>query len=196
MVATVAEYLDALPADRRAAITRVREVILANLPPGFEEGLEFGMIGYYVPLSRYPDTYNGRPLCIGALASQKQHMAVYLMCVYGDPELARWFAAEWKKTGKKLDLGKSCVRFRSLDDLPLEVIGRTIARVGVDEFLAHYEAARAGTAQGRQRKARAAKPPVKAKVTAKAAKAKAKPAKKTVKPKPKAVKAKPKKRRA
>jgi hypothetical protein len=140
---TVEEYLAELPPDRRAALGAVREVILANLPPGFEEGMSFGMIGYCVPLSRYPDTYNGQPLGIAALAAQKGYMSLYLMCVYGDPETKRWFEAAFRQAGKRLDMGKSCVRWKSPDDLPLEVIGQAIARVSVDAFIARYEASRA-----------------------------------------------------
>src|SRR6187402_1246089 len=88
---TVEEYLAKLPADRREAIARVREVVNANLPAGFEEGLQYGMPCWYVPLSRYPVTYNGQPLAVASLGSQKGHMALYLMGVYGDPELAAWF---------------------------------------------------------------------------------------------------------
>ena len=136
------EYLDGLPADRRDAIERVRAVILDNLPAGYREGMYFGMLGYYVPLERYPETYNGKPLGIAALASQKQYMSLYLMSVYGNAETERWFRDRWTATGKKLSMGKSCVRFRRVEDLPLDLIGQTIARVGVDEHIAHYEAAR------------------------------------------------------
>jgi hypothetical protein len=136
------ELIANLPPDRQAAIAAVRKVILENLPPGYQEGIDFGMIGYYVPLERYPDTYNGHPLGIAALASQKNHMSLYLNAVYGDPETEHWFRERWARTGKKLDMGKSCVRFRRLDDLPLDLIGETIARVPVDAYLARYEAAR------------------------------------------------------
>lgn len=142
---TVGACLAKLPTGRRDAIARVREVVNANLPAGFEEGVQDGMISWYVPLSRFPDTYNGQPLAIASLASQKSYMALYLMSVYGDPGLATWFRAAFAKAGKKLDMGRSCVRFRSIDALPLEVIGETIRRVPVDAFLAQYEDARAGS---------------------------------------------------
>jgi uncharacterized protein YdhG (YjbR/CyaY superfamily) len=154
---TVEGYLAELPADRRAALEKVRAVIRKRLPPGYEESVGWGMISYGIPLSRYPDTYNGQPLCVAAIASQKSHMAVYLMSVYGDPELERWFADAYAKSGKKLDMGKSCVRFTRVEDLALDVIGQTIARVGVDDFIARYEAARAKPA----RKAPATKPAAK-----------------------------------
>jgi hypothetical protein len=139
---TVEEYLASLPPERRAALAAVRKVIKKNLPRGYEEGMQYGMIGYYVPLTRFPKTYNGQPLGVAALASQKGHMSLYLMSVYGDPETQRWFQSEYKKSGKKLDMGKSCVRFKSPDDLALDVVGKVIARCGVDEFLARYEALR------------------------------------------------------
>jgi hypothetical protein len=170
---TVAKYLAELPADRRAAISRVRDTILANLPEGYEEGMQYGMIGYYVPLSRFGDTYNGQPAGIAALASQKQYMALYLMTVYGDPKTEAWFRGAFAKAGKKLDMGKSCVRFKTLEDLPLSVIGETIARVGVDEFLAKMQAVK-----GSARKARAAKKAPAKKTPAKKASAKKAPAKK------------------
>jgi hypothetical protein len=139
----VAAYLDSVPTDRRPAIEAVRDVINANLPDGFEEGVEFGMLSWHVPLERYPDTYNGRPLGIVALANQKHHMAVYLMGVYGDEADAAWFRERWLATGRPLHMGKSCVRFRGLDDVALDVLGEAVARTSVDEFLRRYEASRA-----------------------------------------------------
>jgi hypothetical protein len=188
---TVEAYLERLPADRREAIAKVREVVNANLPAGFEEGLQYGMISWYVPLSRFPEPYNGQPLAVASLASQKGHMALYLVSVYGDPKLDAWFRGAFAKAGKKLDMGKSCVRFKALDALPLDVIGETIRRVPVGAFLAQYEDARAGAKRaGKPAKAAAvaAKAPAKAKA-AKAAAA-AKPAKAE---KAKAVKAKARK---
>jgi hypothetical protein len=141
--ATVEEYLAALPDDRRNAIAAVREVILENLPAGFEEGMQYGMIGYYVPLERYPETYNGEPRGVAALASQKRYMALYLMLVYGGESAASWFRERWEATGRKLDMGKSCVRFRRLEDVPLDVVGEAIARTSLDDFIAAYERSRA-----------------------------------------------------
>jgi hypothetical protein len=168
--ATVKAYLAQLPADRRAAIAAVRDVINANLPAGYEEGMQYGMIGWYVPLSRYPETYNGQPLGIAALASQKSYMALYLVGVYGDPDLAAWFRTAFSHAGKKLDMGKSCVRFKSLDALPLDVIGETIRRVPVDRFLAQYEDARSSAKRSKKKTpapAAAAKKPAPAKRRAK-----------------------------
>ena len=146
--ATVEAYLAELPPDRREAIESVRRTILANLPDGYEEQMSFGMIGYVVPLSRYPDTYNKEPLALAALASQKRHMAVYLNNVYGDPATLEWFTAAYAASGKRLDMGKSCVRFKRLAELPLDVIGETIARTSLEDFLAFYESARGKAERG------------------------------------------------
>ena len=139
---TVQEYLDDLSPERLEALETVREVILANLPEGYEEAMNWGMITYQVPLSRYPDTYNKQPLMMAALASQKNHMAVYLTGVYADDDSREEFVTAYKDTGKRLDMGKSCVRFRKLDDLPVELIGDAIARFSVDEFIELNERAR------------------------------------------------------
>ena len=138
---SVAEYLAELPADRRAAIEAVRQTLLANLPVGYEEAINWGMITYQVPLARYPKTYNGQPLAYAALASQKNHMAVYLTGIYADEAARQAFEAAYRATGKRYDVGKSCVRFRKLDDLPLALIGESVARFGVDAFIAEVEKA-------------------------------------------------------
>jgi len=138
---SVAQYLAELPADRRAAIEAVRQTILANLPDGYEEAMNWGMITYQVPLARYPNTYNGQPLAYAALASQKNHMAVYLTGIYADDETRQAFEAAYRATGKRYDVGKSCVRFRKLDDLPLALIGESVARYSVDAFIAQVEKA-------------------------------------------------------
>ncbi len=139
---TVDLYLAELPADRREAIQAVRAVILKNLPKGYEEGMQYGMIGYYVPHSVYPPGYHcnpKEPLPFAGLASQKNYMSIYLMCVYCDAEQEAWFRDAWAKTGKKLDMGKGCVRFKNVDNLPLEVIGKTIKRIPVRKFVGNYE---------------------------------------------------------
>lgn len=138
--ATVQEYLDSLPADRRETVERVRGVILQNLPQGYKEGMMWGMITYFVPLEAYPDTYNKQPLCYVALASQKNYLSLYLMNVYGDQETA--FRQAYERTGKKLDMGKSCIRFKSLDDLPLDLIGKYIADTSMDDFIQTAKAVR------------------------------------------------------
>lgn len=132
----VEQYLAALPGDRRDAIEAVRRTILEHLPEGIEEAVEWGMLTYQVPLERSGPTYNGKPLMYAALANQKRHMAVYLTSVYADPEQLERFRERYRETGKRLDMGKSCVRFRTLDDLPLDVLGETIGATTVDEFLA------------------------------------------------------------
>ncbi len=139
---TVDEYLADLPEERRIAIETVRDTILENLPAGYEEAMNWGMITYQVPLDAFPDTYNGKPLMYAALASQKNHMAVYLTSVYALPGKAEEFEAAYRATGKRYDMGKSCVRFRKLDDLPLELIGESIRSVDVDTFITDVEDAR------------------------------------------------------
>lgn len=160
---TVAEYLASLPADRRAALTAVRKAINDHLPKGYEEGIQFGMIGWYVPLSAYPAGYGGNKkvhLPLLALGSQKSHMALYMLCFYGNDSLRDWFTSAYKKSGKKLDMGQGCVRFTSLADLPLDVVGRTVARVTPAQHAANYQAARDAMGKGKARKpaAKKAKP--------------------------------------
>lgn len=132
-------YLASLPPDRRAAISAVRDVILANLPPGYEEVATERMLAYAVPLSRHPGLYAGRPLWVAALASMKHAMSLHLMSVYGDPARRRAFEAAYAKTGKRLDMGKACVNFRHVEDLPLDVIANVIASVPVDAYVALVE---------------------------------------------------------
>lgn len=144
------EYIESLPGDRREAVSAVREVVRANLQPGFEEGMLYGMIGWYVPLERFPETYNGQPLGLAAIASQKQYMSLYLNSVYGNAETERWFQDRYAASGKRLNMGKSCLRFKRLDDVALDVIGETIARVDLETYLAHYAEARGNSRRTRQ----------------------------------------------
>lgn len=155
-VATVSEYLSALSPEERADISRVRRVIRQNLPPGFKETVQWGMICYSVPLSRFSPTYNGQALCYAALAAQKNYHSLYLMNVYGTPA-EKQFKAHYKATGKRLDMGKSCVRFKAADDLPLDLIGDTIAATSVDAFIAQYQRARGARMGGRTVAKKAAK---------------------------------------
>jgi hypothetical protein len=141
--ATVAEYLESLPEERREVVAAVRKVIRKHLPKGYREAMNWGMICYEVPLSVHPTTYNGQPLCYAGLAAQKNHFAVYLMGVYGDTEVARRFKEGFAKAGKKLDMGKSCVRFKKLEDVPLDVIGEAIGAIPPDKFVAFVEKAHA-----------------------------------------------------
>ena len=140
--ATVEEYVQELAPDRREDIQAVRELVLDNLPPGYVETMNWGMITYEIPLDRYPDTYNGQPLMYAALASQKRYMSLYLMCVYSHQESRIWFEERFKASGKKLDMGKSCVRFRRVEDLPLDLIAETIAGTSVEDYIKFYEASR------------------------------------------------------
>ena len=139
---SVKEYLAELPADRRAALQQVRQLVRKHLPKGFEEIVGWGMLSYAVPLKRYPNTYNGQPLCYVALAAQKNYLSLYLMGAYQDPAQAAALKDAFTAAGKKFDMGKSCLRFRSPDDLPMDAIGRLIAATSVEDFIAHYEANR------------------------------------------------------
>lgn len=132
---SVEEYLAEIPPERRQAIDQVRQTILRNLPAGYEEAMNWGMITYQVPLEVYPDTYNKQPLMYAALANQKNHMAVYLTGIYLDEELNQEFEQKYRATGKRFDAGKSCVRFRVLEDLPLELIAESIRAIEMDEFI-------------------------------------------------------------
>lgn len=139
---TVEEYLRELPQERADALRAVRQVILDHLPPGYVETMNWGMICYEVPLARCPDTYNKQPLMFAGLASQKRHMGLYLMCVYSHQGSRAEFEEKFRASGKKLDMGKSCVRFRKLEDLPLEVVGETIAATSVEEYIQLYRDSR------------------------------------------------------
>lgn len=140
--ATVAEYLHSLPEDRRKEIARIRAVIRKNLPKGFAEVPQHGMIGYVVPHKAYPAGYHcdpKQPLPFAALAAQKNFTALYHMGVYADPKLNAWLKSAFAKAGKKLDMGKSCIRFKKPDDVPLEVIGKLMSKISVADFIQGYE---------------------------------------------------------
>lgn len=151
---TIEEYLRSLPPDRRAAIDAVRDTILRNLDAGYEEGMQYGMIGYYVPHHVYPKGYHcdpKQPLPFAALGSQKNYISLHLMCVYtGDSGQgpgaahAQWFREAWAQTGKRLDMGKACIRFKKAEDLALNVIGEAVRRVPAAKYIAVMEAAVAG----------------------------------------------------
>jgi hypothetical protein len=168
----VQEYMKELPADRRAAINAVRDVILSNLPEGYEERISYGMIGYVVPHSIYPKGYRCNPklpLPFVNLASQKNHMALHLMCCYGDPKLKASFEKAWKDAGKKFDMGGGCVRFKKLEDVPLEVIGQLVARLPVDVYIRRIEKVFAEIAEARAAKKTAKPKPSKTRPTKKKA---------------------------
>lgn len=141
---TVAEYLQSLTDQQREVISQVRSVILANLPDGYEETMNWGMISYEIPLAVFPKTYNKQPLMYAALAAQKNYYAVYLSMLYcgTDSSHEDWFRDAVRKAGKKLDCGKSCVRFKSIADLPLDVIGEAIRIATPEQFIALYQQSR------------------------------------------------------
>ena len=152
--ATVSEIVKAWPADRRAAMSTVRKNILDHLPKGYEETAAWGVLTYAVPLSMCPDTYNGQPLGYVALGSQKNYMTLHLMPLYGDKKTEEWFRAQFKARGLKLDMGKACVRFKSIEDLPLDVVGAVVAKYPVEAWVRMYEQSRT---KARPRATRAAR---------------------------------------
>lgn len=139
---TVKQYLAELPDDRREPITKAYRLVRKHLPAGYEEGMQYGMIGWYIPLKRYPDTYNKQPLGYVALAAQKNYNTLYLMSAYSKSEAERALKDGFKAAGKKLDMGKCCVRFRTFDDLAVEPIGEAIAALTPEEFITVYEKSR------------------------------------------------------
>ena len=168
---TMHEYLSTLPADRLEAISAVRYLVNRKLPPGYRETVASDAIVWIVPLEACPDTYNGKPLTYAALANQKNYMALYLMTVYGDPKVEAAFRDGFAKAGKRLDMGKSCIRFRKVDDLHLPSVGRAVAACSMEEFVRRARAVRAGNP------AVPAKPaPVQAKPKTKAPRPKGRPA--------------------
>ncbi len=148
---TVKDFLAELPEDRRKALSKVRAVIRKHLPAGYKEGIQWGAIAYFVPHSLYPAGYHcdpAQPLPFAGLASQKNYMTLSLFCVYCDEGDQKRLVEAWRKTGKKLDMGKSCIRFKKLEDVPLEVIGDAVRRVPVKKFIQSYEAGlKAGSAR-------------------------------------------------
>lgn len=146
---SVKQYIDELPPERRPAIEAIRNVILENLDREYEEGMQYGMIGYYVPHRVYPAGYHcdpKQPLPFVSIASQKNHMSIYLMCLYSDEAEREWFEKSWKATGRKLDAGKCCVRFKKLADVALDVLAESIRRMPARLYIEHYERGRAATA--------------------------------------------------
>jgi hypothetical protein len=156
-VLTVNQWLASVPAARKHAIKAVRNAINAHLPQGYEETVDWGMLAWVVPLATLPNTHNGRPLLFVALGAHRKLMTVYLGSVYGDAELWKEFEVAYKRTGKKLHIGGSCVHFRVLDDLPLEVVGNTIARIPVDQYVARYKNSRPEMNPKKETKARTKK---------------------------------------
>ena len=122
-------------------MSAVRKVVRANLPTGIVETMNWGMISYEVPLKKFPNTYNGQPLMFAALASQKNYMSLYLMGIYGDEARRARFEEAYRATGKRLDIGKACIRFKKLDDLPQEVVADAVGEVSLEEFIALHDQA-------------------------------------------------------
>jgi uncharacterized protein YdhG (YjbR/CyaY superfamily) len=140
---TPKEYIDLLPEDHKEAIKELRKVILKNLPKGFEECINYGMLGYVVPHSKYPNGYHcdpKLPLPFMAIASQKNFVALYHMGIYADQKLLQWFTDEYPKHSKaKLDMGKSCIRFKKLDQIPYKLIGELVSKVSAEKWIETYE---------------------------------------------------------
>lgn len=140
---TPAEYVDSLPDERKSVIENIRKTVLDNLPEGFEETMGYGMLGYVVPHSIYPSGYHcdpKTPLPFISVASQKNFIALYHMGIYADESLLNWFVAEYPKHCKtKLDMGKSCIRFKKMDDIPYELLGQLVAKMSVQDWISLYE---------------------------------------------------------
>lgn len=143
--ATVDDYIDQIPEERKAPIRKLRKVILNNLPKGFEEGIQYKMIGYYVPHSIYPEGYHcnpEEPLPFMSMASQKNSINLYHSGIYADKKILDWFVSEFPKYSKrKLDMGKSCIRFKHLDEIPYDLIGELTSKIAVDQWISIYESA-------------------------------------------------------
>jgi hypothetical protein len=178
---SVRQYLSSLPADRRKAIEAIRKVIRSNIDKPFEEGVQYGMLGYYLPHSAYPAGYHcdpKQPLPFASIASQKNYISLYLFCIYTSPDEEARFREEWRASGKRLDMGKSCVRVKKLEDVPLEVVGRAFKRITAKKFVASYEAATGGSRKKKVAKKKVAKKSAAKKSAAKKSAAKRSAAKK------------------
>lgn len=142
-VDSIDQYMDAIPEDRREPMNKLREVIIKNLPKGFHEQINYGMLGWVVPHSTYPAGYHcdpKQPLPFLAIASQKNFIALYHMGIYADKELHDWFVAEFPNHSKyKLDMGKSCMRFKKADAIPFELIGQLVAKMTSEQWIVLYE---------------------------------------------------------
>lgn len=142
--ADVEEYIAELPPERAEVIEQVRQLVLDNLPAGIDETMNWGMIAYEIPLDRYPETYNGQPLMYAGLAAQKHHYALYLHSVYSSEEVEKELRDAYTEAEMKLDVGKSCVRFKRLDQILPDALADAIGAVTVDEYIDVYEASRRG----------------------------------------------------
>jgi hypothetical protein len=138
---TIEQYMKAIPQERVELVQALRKLLLDNLPDGYEESMGFGMICYCVPLTRYPTTYNKQPLMVAAIANQKHAVSLHLHMVYGNPDNTSELQEAAKLQGKRLDMGKSCIRLRSLDNLPLKTVASILSRTTVASYIAQYEKA-------------------------------------------------------
>lgn len=136
---TVKEYIASLPVEKRKVVASVRTRFKRYVPKGYEEKISWGMITYQIPLKRYPDTYNGAPMMFASIGAQKNHYGLYLMCAYSDKKVIKAIQDAFDKVGKKLNMGKSCIRFKSLDDIPLDAIGKIISKISVAKYIKQYE---------------------------------------------------------
>jgi len=157
-VKTPAQYIASLPADRAKTIATVRALVNKHIPRGYDECLVWGTIGWTIPLSRYPDTYNKQPICYVALSSQKNYCSLYLMGAFWSASQLEQLKAAFKATGKKLDMGKCCVHFESPDDLPLEAIGKLISAISSEKWIEMYEQSRLKTKAGQEQMAKQGAP--------------------------------------
>ncbi|MFG0304832.1 MAG: DUF1801 domain-containing protein [Phycisphaerales bacterium JB040] len=154
---TVKQYLEALPADRKAALEAIIEVVEQTRDPALEHGMQYGMPAWYVPHAVYPAGYHctpSEPVPFASVASQKNHIGLYLFCTYTDPAEKDWFVEAWKATGKRLDMGASCVRVKRLEDVPLDVVARVFKRVTVKKFLKAYEGAQSSGQWSRKKESK------------------------------------------
>lgn len=164
---TVSEYLAALPPERRDVVAATRQFVRQHLPKGYAEEVNWGAITWVIPLSKFPDTYNKQPLVYAALAGRSSGVSLYLMGIYGDSTLAKEFEATWKRSGKKLKRGKSCINYKSMDDLALDAVRGVIAASTPDEYIHRYVMSRAVTAGARQARAPKGKGPASRRAPAK-----------------------------
>lgn len=154
-VKTPAQYIASLPTDRAKTIATVRAMVNQHIPRGYEEGILWGTIGWAIPLSRYPDTYNKQPILYVALASQKNYCSLYMMAAYVGTAQLEQLRSAFKAAGKKLDMGKCCVHFQTPDDLPLPAIGKLIAAISSEQWIEMYEESRLKTKAGQAKAKRA-----------------------------------------
>jgi hypothetical protein len=158
---TVKQWLASVPAERKDAIDAVRDIVNKRLPRGYEETVDWGLLAWVVPLSTLPNTHNGRAQLIAALGAHRKFMTIYLMSVYDDPQLRKEFQTAYKKSGKKLNMGGCCIHFKKLEDLPLDVVGDTVARVTVEQYVERYQNTRPKLKNKPTTKQKTTKPPKK-----------------------------------